>query len=446
MRRFAWIGLLGIAALVPVQAHDVSGQIPAQEDVVEELQVQELLLQSEIRAAGGSATAQLGIAGANARIRYDMRQIAELEEVAALYGKSVEEMRELSRQFDSRPVFAMSDLAEEGVEEVGEAAAKRALVALGKKNVSRVIGPASYIGDVVEHGGKLVIRIVDASRLRQEAIAEQRHLVDVLAVIVQFQREISAEHRRIRQLRELDERSKRNFSELAEANEKLRQLRSHGAHSHANTERVTDAEGDAALAAQPDPSGGVRLCDPAQKPVPFGVRSAQKSAGNRPKPAGPKPPAPKEAAGGFVARGTCVDIVGNWTMQQGIQVHGRSAPMGPPLRAEISAVARREGEEGPPRYEIYGPDRKSAKNDPLMRCTRSGHELSCQRRVQQQACPAAKYVWAPLQMGIATDVSAITGELRQTWLMDPRVDPSGCTVVNGEGQAAIAFRLVRADR
>jgi hypothetical protein len=78
-----------------------------------------------------------------------------------------------------------------------------------------------------------------------------------------------------------------------------------------------------------------------------------------------------------------------------------------------------------------------------MRCTRTGHQLACQRRNQMQACPAAKYVWTPLQMTIATDVSSIRGEARQTYLMDPTKDPSGCTLdeAAGQGQATLAYTL-----
>lgn len=433
--------LLALTCIAPALAHDVSREVAALQERVEDLQANELVLQSQIRQVGGSATTSAGIAGAEWRIRHDQKQITELQSVAALYGRSVEEMREITRQYQNSPVFTVSDVAQEGGEQAAEKAAKAALEAGGRRVATRALGIASIVGDVVEHGGKLVIRAVDSHRLRQEALAEHIHLNEVLGTIVQFQREIAADYARIRQLRDLQQQFSTNNDALASANLRLRSLTGH-AHDDADTRRVTDAAGDEALARQGQRSS-IRLCDPSQKHRPVGIRPAQKAS--RTATAAGKEKLPTIKTEEPVAEGdACRDITGLWTLQQSIQVHGKNAPMGPPLRAEIVRADGDATDAATPRYEVFGPSKAAARNGPLMRCTRTGHALACQRRVQQQACPAGKYVWAPLQLTVATDVSSISGELRQSYLMDPRNDPSGCTVVAGEGQGTIGFRLVPA--
>jgi len=426
--------LLGLAGIAPALAHDVSAEMATLEERIEELRIREVLLQSQIRAEGGSATAHIGIAAAEWRVNHNERQIAELQEVAALYRKSADEMQELARQRRNIDVITISDVAQEGGEQAAEKVIKDGLERAGKRSAKRVLGIASIVGDVVEYSGKWVIRSVDSHRLRQEALAERIHLVDVVDTILQFQLEANAERARIRVLRDLQEQIHANNDALATSRARLEALRTH---------RHDTPPAPVAAPVKPKPRGGVRLCDPSQQHRPVGIRTVPRASRTASAAGKEKQPADKAADEPLAEGDVCVDIIGRWTMQQTIQVHGRSAPMGPPLRVEIVHAAGAADSNAPPRYELYGPDKASALNGPLMRCTRTGHQLACQRRVQQQACPAAKYAWSPLQLTIATDVNAISGELRQTYLMDPRNDPTGCTVVAGEGLATINFRLTR---
>ncbi|MEO8160084.1 MAG: hypothetical protein ABI588_01590 [Arenimonas sp.] len=228
-----------------------------------------------------------------------------------------------------------------------------------------------------------------------------------------------------------------NNDALATARARLAELNGH-AHAHANLQRETDSAGDAEQVRKQSP--GVRLCDPAQRHQPVGVRQAQHAstaATNKGK------QAPLKDGEIAAAGAACADIIGPWTVQQTVQLYGKKAP-GPQQRVEIASAHFPAKDGEPPHYEVFGPTKASAPNGPLLRCTRTGYQLSCQRRVQQQACPAAKYVWASLELTIAPDLRSISGELRQTWLMDPRSDSSGCTLVQGEGQGTIGFRFVPA--
>jgi hypothetical protein len=422
--RFALL-LSGLALLMPARAHDVSAQIAALEERAKELRVREMLLQSQIRAEDGTATAAIGIAGAEARIRHNQMEIQKFEGLADIYKVSVEDMRRDAQRFADSDVFSLSEVPKQLGQQARDKAIQEGLKRAGKQAAGSYAGLISLGADIVTVGGRYAVRINDASRLRQEANAQHLQLNKVLEHIAGFQKGIQLDHQLIARLRDLQAQFSANNDALAETNRQIELLRNH---------RHDEPAPIAPAPAAGKPRGGVRLCDPSQQHRPVGVRQAQRAA----------PAADKEKQAPTKPGAACRDITGRWMLQQSIQVHGRSAPMGPPLRAEITSVANADPDAAP-RYEIYGPDKASARNGPLMRCTREGHQLACQRRVQQQACPAAKYVWAALPLEIAEDVSEISGQLRQTWLMDPTRDPSGCTVVEG-GQGTIGFRLVPAPR
>lgn len=304
---------------------------------------------------------------------------------------------------DEKNLYTREDGREELAQHIGETIA---LIGLSEaaKSYTGVVGTGAFVGETLY---RYSWKLENLSQLDELIATNDRNLGELRDMRLGLQIKRGVELQKIARLQALRRRGMEVFAELAEARAQLARLRP--------PPRPPVATQPAAPA---KPRGsGVRLCDPSQAHRPFGVRPAQ-------------------AIGD-----ACRDIIGLWTMQESIQVHGRSAPMGAPRRAEIVSAAGASDQGALPRYELYGPDRASARNGPLMRCARDGYQLSCQRRVQQQACPSAKYQWAPLTLTIATDVSAIAGELRQTWLMDPRNDPSGCTLVAG-GMGVVAVRLV----
>lgn len=306
---------------------------------------------------------------------------------------------------DERNIYTREDGREEAAVHVGETIALIGLSEAAKKYAGG-FGTAAF---AFETYYRYSWKLENLEQLDELIATNDRNLGELRDLRLKLQIARGVELQKIARLEELRRRSLEVNAGLAEARAQLARLR--------------PPPPTPPVATQPAPppkprGGGVRLCDPSQAHRPTGVRPA--------------------AIGD-----ACRDIVGLWTLQESFQVQGRSAPMGGPRRAEIVIAAGTTDRNAPPRYELYGPDRASARNGPLMRCTRDGYQLSCQRRVQQQACPPAKYQWAPLTLTIATDASAIAGELRQVWVMDARNDPSGCTVVEG-GMGVVAVRLVPA--
>ena len=386
--------------------------------------------QASIKAQSYEISGQTTVRAALAAASYDRDAISKRMDSLDAAIQQLQDLRaDLVRSRilrDEQNLYTRQDGREELAQHIGEE-----IVLIGLSNAAKTYaggaGAAAFLGETVY---RYTWKLENLSQLDELIATNDRNLGELRDLRLKLQTARGVELQKIARLQALRRRDMEVFAELAEAHAQLASLRPPPGPPVAT---------QPAAPAKPRGSG-VRLCDPSQAHRPVGVRPAQRASGAATN--ADKRRAPPAKVEETVAIGdACRDIIGPWTLQESIQVHGRSAPMGAPRRAEIVSAAGASGQDALPRYELYGPDRASARNGPLMRCTRDGYQLSCQRRAQQQACPSAKYQWAPLTLTIATDVSAIAGELRQTWLMDPRNDPSGCTVVAG-GMGVVAIRLV----
>ncbi len=405
-------------------------EIDALRERVTELQVQEMLIRTNIREVGGAATTARGIT--NARVSKDLaeEQIRRLDTAIGAYVKSTEEMEQLQRQ-------AASDIdrhIEEANQGIGNKAKDKVMDYAGTQGLSYVLatetGPLFAIGiKVIDRAGRAVVSEINERQLGEQILAERRNLIKAVEIKLRLTYQSAAEIVRVRELQNLQEQFLENLDALAQARQRL-DLLTTNARSAANIERVTDAAGDEEEKRKAQ-GAGVRLCDPGQKNRRVGIRQSQKKASSA------KEKLPGEKTGKTAADDdACLDITGFWTFTTTIQVHDRKVSTAP-VRAEIALADR----GGATTFEIFPASKAQAPSGPIMRCSLDGQSLTCQRRVQPQACPESKYVWAPLNLNVSADGSAITGDFQQTMTMDMNTDPSGCTLVQFDGLGKLAYRF-----
>ena len=187
------------------------------------------------------------------QLRVDLER---LEETIERQGGTMRELEAARQRFADESIFGF----QEGGEELAEEAATHAATQGFSLVFRRVLGIATLIGDVVDYGGRKIIKELNVSDM-EDLIAQGRiqrsDLYDMFAVM---NAELIAEIRAQRRLRELQPRQRELFRQIAEERARLNLLGT-PATRRAVTTRETDAAGDEALRRQ---GGGVRLSDPAE--------------------------------------------------------------------------------------------------------------------------------------------------------------------------------------
>ena len=154
---------------------------------IEELEINEIILQSKISEVGNAANITTALRNVRADIHQDEVLISNLEPAIAAYRVSIAELQEMQRQLDDAPIITPLDLTKEGAERRAEAALERALEAGGKKIAGRTLGIASWIGDFVEYVGKGIIIDNNADRMGEQVLFEMHKLVEALDKLVELE-------------------------------------------------------------------------------------------------------------------------------------------------------------------------------------------------------------------------------------------------------------------
>jgi hypothetical protein len=424
MTKLAALRLLLAAMIIPLiwQAPSAMAQVTAQTEAeiselrerIRELEIQEMLLQSEIEETGGRPTSQEGIDYAQWRKEALDRQIDDLQRMAEVYAASRADLEALRQRVATEPIKTMADRADGSGNTAGRVTAK-----VIEKGVEAATGTSlagvSAIGTLADYGGRLIVRNWNASDIEDLVRSQRLPLIDLLRDTATLLHARNEEMRLVARLEGLQERYREIQSELAPTRHRLNMLTGN-AHEEANLQRETDPAGDAEEERKTH-GAGVTLCNPSQKPKPFGVRLA----GNKSS-VGKKATAQKDeeaAADGD----SCRDIIGFWSLTE-THTHylGHSVRL-PTSRAEIAAAETGVSNS----YEIFHHSKSASAGVPFLRCLLSGHELNCQRREQPHKCPPSKHIWTDIKMNIAADVSAITGEFALLYTFADG-DPTYCAL------------------
>ena len=373
---------------------------------IEELEINEIILQSKISEVGNAANITTALRNVRADIHQDEVLIANLEPAIAAYRVSIAELQEMQRQLDDAPIITPLDLTKEGAERRAEAALERALEAGGKKIAGRTLGIASWIGDFVEYVGKGIIIDNNADRMGEQVLFEMHKLVEALDKLVELETHRSEAIRRLHALEDLQRQARANFAELATLRAERAALRSSASPARAPCKPGTAARGTgkaAAVDAKTDP----------------------------------KTDTEKDLPPDSLADDACRDLTGRWTLATSITLMGRRVDQ-PPVKAEIL----REGDAEASLYLAFAVGTERAA-DPFLRCrpAPSGATLDCERRVQPQTCPADLYVWEPVTLTLSGEPPILQGSFVQTMTMDILADPTGCTVIPFDGAGQIEVTL-----
>ena len=227
------------------QAPNVAGQTPPPtSEHLQNMESEMINIRAESEQLGGQPTPGGSLNNVQTRINELDQAIERTEGVAEEVGASAEDLNRLREQYGDTTIFGLSDAVEEvgeqGVEKVGE----YCLTRWCSKLAGKALGWVALAGDVVEYGGKFIIREINEERLRDLVRSERVKLSDLYELLRTMRCEQSAERAKVRRLEQLRARERFLFREIAAERQRIAQRPRRQASRAAVQRRETDYPGD----------------------------------------------------------------------------------------------------------------------------------------------------------------------------------------------------------
>lgn len=235
-----------VALIAGISASVVQADTPVTSPRLTELESEWMVVRSESEELGGSPSPRTAINNVKTQMNIRDGNIQQMENIAKEFGATAEALEEIRKEVADASIVGLGDVAQEGGEKVGETAVKRACTKYGAKVAARSLGWISLIGDVVEYGGKIVIREMNKSSIREMLRNTRLQLTNIYELLSKLREDQAADRATVRRLEELKTREDQLFDQMAHERERLRLAaeRAGPATRHAVRDRVTDPEGD----------------------------------------------------------------------------------------------------------------------------------------------------------------------------------------------------------
>ena len=226
--KFSWIlaapATLAMIAMATASAQtpNVAAQTPASESSsLQEMEQEVDGIHQESRELGGDPSPARSLNHVRTRINELDDMTGRLDTVADQLGASTADLEKLRQEVGDTTVIGLKDVAQEvgegGVEKVAEYCLTRGCL----KVASKALGWIALIGDVVEYGGKFIIREINEDAIRDLVRSERLKLHDLYELISALRCEQSAERAKARRLEELRARDNALFRAIATERQRL---------------------------------------------------------------------------------------------------------------------------------------------------------------------------------------------------------------------------------
>ena len=279
---FVSVSRIVIAAALAAAAATTGGSVaradtPVTSPRLTDMEAEVANIRAESEQLGGHATPSRSINTVRTRINEIDDMTGRLETVAEEMGATAQDLDKLRQEVGDTTVFGLGDAAQEVGEEGIEKGVEYCLTRGCFKVAAKALGWITFIGDVVEYGGKVIIREINEDDIRDLVRAERVKLHDLYELLSALRCERAAERAKERRLTELRDREKVLFEEIAHERQRLAG-RSGRATRHAVRGRDTDPAGDEAVK-QEYLDDAVRPAGPPPPPRRQGVWSAETRQG-----------------------------------------------------------------------------------------------------------------------------------------------------------------------
>jgi len=207
-------------------------------------------IRRESEALGGSPSPRTALNNVKTQMNVREANIEQVERLATEFGATADALEQIRKEVSEAPIVDLGDVGQEGVEQVVGEGVKRGCTRIGAKAAGRALGWLSLIGDVVEYGGKIVIREMNESSIRTMLRNTRLQLSNLYELLSKLRTDQAADRATVRRLETLQGQEKQLFNRMVEERRRLKEEarrqaeRSGPATRHAVGVRETDPEGD----------------------------------------------------------------------------------------------------------------------------------------------------------------------------------------------------------
>ena len=241
----AAVSLAILATSASSQAPNTAGQTPPPtSEHLQNMESEMINIRAESEQLGGQPTPGASINKVQTRVNELDEVTGRLETVAEELGASTEDLDRLRQEVGDASIIGWKDVGEEIRDEGVEKGVEYCLTRGCFKIATRALWWVSKIGDVVEYGGKFIIREINEDAIRDMVRSERLKLTDLYELLSALRCERSAERAKVRRLEELRARERFLFAEIAAERQRIANRPRRQASQGAVLRRETDYPGD----------------------------------------------------------------------------------------------------------------------------------------------------------------------------------------------------------
>ncbi|HVF36598.1 MAG TPA: CAP domain-containing protein [Sphingomicrobium sp.] len=242
-----------VAALVgAIPASVVKADTPVTSPRLTELESDWIAIRAESEELGGNPNPASAIRAVRGGMHAREAEIARFERIATDFGATAAAIDEIKREVGDASIFGVGDAARQGGQQVAVEGIKWGCTKIGAKAAAGPVGWIFAVGDVIEYGGKIIIREINENDIRDQLRHARLQLSNIYDVLRKLRADQSADRATVRQLEELKARENQLFDQIATERRRLQDQARRAADRpgagratrHAVDNRATDPEGD----------------------------------------------------------------------------------------------------------------------------------------------------------------------------------------------------------
>lgn len=244
----AGVSMIALSGALSRPAIADTPDVQQQQTRVDQLNSKAESLRREAERLGGSTNVRKSIQSVKYRIEQFDDHADRMERVADELKKSKVELDQLKNDVLSDKYVEDQRTYGESVQDAGEEVIKEGVKQIGGQAVKRVTGPAGFVAEVFEEGGKMFFRWRAAKSIEEYSAAKAKNAKEAIETSLMSRKTADTQRQNLERLKEIEKEQTKVSADLANEGAKLKQMTKEplGGLKDAELKRETDPAGDEA--------------------------------------------------------------------------------------------------------------------------------------------------------------------------------------------------------